>query len=118
MPDSSYGRGDAVLERVDLLIDCLAESLPAPRLGELRALLLTDPTAAEGTIRAADRRQLTAAAIDGLVRNGLVLPARAVPGQPPSARAQLDRMREALPAAARCCGKGWPTLSQRSIAPG
>lgn len=96
MPDPSPERGDAAPERVDLLIDCLAESLPAQRLGELRALLLTDPVALEGMIRAADRRQLTAAAIDGLVRNGLVLPARARPGQPPSARAQLDRMREAL----------------------
>lgn len=81
-------------ERLDLLIACVKHRNAPDELTGLRLTLLTDADALDGLLRAADRRLLVGALVDGLEEKGIIHPAAPRPGQPETLRSQLFRVRE------------------------
>ena len=80
-------------ERLDLLIACMRSEMPLQEVTRLRGLLLSDQAAMQGLLRAAERRHLLAAAVDGLEAKGIGHPASYVAGTPSSFRSELGRLR-------------------------
>jgi hypothetical protein len=82
-------------EPLDLLIACLRASPGPADITRLRQRILSDAAVLEAVLRAAARRQLTAAVIDGLESKGVVHP-RWVASAPDSVRSRLAALRTGL----------------------
>lgn len=80
-------------ERLDLLIACVRSAMPPEEVTGLRMRLLSDKEAMQGLLRAAERRQLLAAMVDGLEAKGIVHPVPHRTGGRPTVRSELGRLR-------------------------